>query len=346
MKKIISAVLACTLAVGLTACTFKTPETVGSIGSTTFSAGTYLMKQLSAVSSAMELADGADTVKDMLAAQLTLEDGTTQKGSDFVAADTLENMQYEAAVESEFAACGLELDADTAAQIKAQAAQMWSVYSETYKQNGIGQAAVERSVEMSVKAGMVFDEKYKDLPDAECRSWLKENAAAGYVLELPLINTQSFSFADEETTEKINALAEDAAADLRGGKTVEEIADDYLGETYDLLGMEYTEEMQSAGSALFLPSTFASYGDEYRETVMGLKNGEVTVMNMGTSILVFMKDDAENVYSMEEIRSGYGIVTEMKSEEFNEAMTAEGAAMPHALDAKAMGIYKASNVVL
>ena len=346
MKKIISAVLACALAAGLTACTFKSPETVGSIGETTFTGGRYLMSQMSAVNDAMDLAESGASVKDMLSAELTLEDGTTQKGSDYVAQRTLEDLQYIAAVESRFASLGLEMDEASIAGAKQQADQLWNAYSDTYTANGVGQATVQASVETAFRAGLVFDELYGNTPDAECRAWLAENAAAGFGIQLPLINTQTYAYADDEAEAGIKDLAEKARDALAGGQSAADAADEFAAEAYALLDMEYTAGQQGDGKLLFMPASLESLGEENKNTLMALKNGEAAVVNLGTSLLVFLRADAEEVYDLESIKTGYSLLSEMKGEEFTEAMVAEGAALSNALDSKAMAAYKAENTVI
>ena len=86
MKKIASAVLACTMAASLAGCTITSPENVGSIGDTTFSAGSYLLAQYSAVNQLMDLVDDTSaTVKQALKTDVTTDEGETMPGSEFVA---------------------------------------------------------------------------------------------------------------------------------------------------------------------------------------------------------------------------------------------------------------------
>ena len=93
MKKLASAVLACAVAASLAGCTIKSPESVGSIGDTQFSAGNYLLAQYSAVNQLMNLVDDSSaTVKKALNTDVTTDDGETMKGSEFVAKISLENL--------------------------------------------------------------------------------------------------------------------------------------------------------------------------------------------------------------------------------------------------------------
>lgn len=347
MKKIVSAVMACAMAASLTACTFKSPETVGSLGDTQITGGMYLVSQLSALMDAENLADGAKTAKDVLAAQLTLEDGTTQKGSDFVAAKTMENLQYMAGVDAEFASRGLEMDAVLAAQAKAQADQIWSYSSSLYSENGIGLQTVQKNMETSAKASMVFDDMYADVTDAECRSWLAENAVSGMAISLPMYNLQDYSVSvSDETRDEIRKLAESARKDLEAGKIITDIENDYIAKAYELVGMEYTAGAEGNAGAILMPGDMDMYGADFREAVTALKNGEAAAVDMGSGMLVFCRSDAEDVYDLETIKESYSLLNEMKSEEFYDAMVAAGAALQNKLDSKAMAAYKAANAKL
>lgn len=347
MKKMISAVMACALAASLTACTFKTPETVGSIGSTEIPGGVYLVSQLSALMDAESMADGAETAKDVLAAQLTLEDGSTQKGSDFVAAKTLENLQYMAGVDAEFASRGLELDETLIEQAKAQAEQVWSYSSSLYSENGVGLQSVQKTMETSAKASMVFDEMYADVSDAEYRSWLAENAVAGMAVSLPLYNMQDTSASvSDEVRDEIRKMAENVRKDLEAGRIITDIESEYIAKAYDMVGMEYNiGEMSNAGTIL-MPDSMEYYGADFRDAVTALKNGEAAAVDMGSGMLVFCRSDAEDIYDLETIKERYSLLNEMKSEEFNDAMIAAGAALENKLDSKAMNTYKAANAKL
>lgn len=355
MKKIASTVLACAVAASLAGCTIKSPETVGSIGDTEFTAGTYLLAQYSAVNSLMNLAEDSSSVKEALKSEVTAEDGETMQGSEFVEKETLENLQYTAGLEAAVAERGLTLTDDELEQVDTLTEQIMSYYENVYAQNGIGEKTIRETYQRNLLYSDLFDAVYgeggeREVSDADKQTWLDENAVAGDVIVLPLTNTDDSTYeVSDEAEDAVRELAQTAADELAGGADLQETASAALAAAYGQLGMEYSEEddlSANISNLMIMPSELTYYGTDFETAVGEMTVGEASVIDRGTSLWVFLKKNAGDVKTLEEVEGSYDLVSLMKSEDFTAELTAAGAAMENDLDSSAMSAYKAENIKL
>lgn len=356
MKKIASAVLACAMAASLAGCTIKSPESVGSIGDTEFSAGSYLLAQYSAVNQLMNLVDDSSaTVKQALKTEVTTDEGETMAGSDFVAQKTLENLEYTAGLEAALSAHNIELTDDQLSQIDSLTEQTMQNYGDLYAENGIGEKTVREAYRRSLAYTSLFSAVYGDdgeqpLSDSDKKAWLDENSVAGDVLILPLTNTDDSEHeVSDDDKDAVRALAQEAADKLNAGGSMEDVAGDTLSAAFGLVGMDYdaeTDLSSNQSSVVIMPSELTYYGTDFQDAVEAITTGKAAAIERGNSMWVFLRRNASEVKELSELESSYDLPRLIKGEEFTQELTDAGAAMENKLDQSAMNAYKASKVKL
>lgn len=356
MKKIASAVLACTMAVSLAGCTITSPESVGSIGDTTFSAGSYLLAQYSAVNQLMDLVDDSSaTVKQALKTDVTTDEGETMPGSEFVAQKTLENLEYSAGLDAALTARSIQLTDDQLSQIDSLTQQTMQNYGDLYAENGIGEKTVREAYRRNLAYTTLFSAVYGDdgeqpISDSDKTAWLNENAVAGDVLVLPLTNTDD---TDHEVTDDdkdaVKALAQEAADKVNAGTVLDDVAADTLSAAFGLVGMEFDAEADlsaNKNSLVIMPDEMSYYGETFRTAVSELANGKAAAFEQGSSMWVFLRRPACEVKTLSELAASYDLPRLIKNEDFTNQLIAAGAAMENHLDQSAMNAYKAEKVKL
>ena len=356
MKKIASAVLACTMAASLAGCTITSPETVGSIGDTTFSAGSYLLAQYSAVNQLMDLVDDSSaTVKQALKTDVTTDEGETMPGSEFVAQKTLENLEYSAGLDAALTARSIQLTDDQLSQIDSLTQQTMQNYGDLYAENGIGEKTVREAYRRNLAYTTLFSAVYGDdgeqpLSDSDKTAWLNENAVAGDVLVLPLTNTDDSTHeVSDADKDAVRALAQEAADKLSAGAALDDVAADTLSAAFGLVGMEFDAEADlsaNKNSLVIMPDEMSYYGETFRTAVSELANGKAAAFEQGNSMWVFLRRPASEVKSLSELAASYDLPRLIKNEDFTNQLIAAGAAMENHLDQSAMNAYKAEKVKL
>ena len=345
-KKILAAAAAFALALNLVGCTMTTPATVGTIGDVEIPAGLYLLHQYNAYQDAAALTQDEDVLK----ATLTLGDGSEHNGADYVAEKTMENLERYAAVEAKFSELNGELSEDEQAYADSQTEGMWASYKDTLEANGIGKAAVQAYSENTVKDSLLVELLYspegtEPVADADLWSYMEENFRVGSYVVLPMVNTTDMSMLDEDGQAQMKAIADAMMAELKDGKAMLDVAKAHLPEALPLIGQEYAEENlpNFVSQLIYTPSSAESFGEAVSEGVLASKPGDVKLMQDGAMYMVYQAQDLHTVYPDLEMLRPTGLM-EMKGEELDTMLAESGAAMEHALDAKAMKTYSAKNI--
>lgn len=345
MKKAAAFAAAALLCVSLFGCTIKSPSTVGSIGGVEIPAGVYLLAQYNAYEQA---ASRVEDSKKVLTS--TIKD-SEQTGAEYVAAETLKFIELYAAVEKRFAELGGELTEAQQATVDSQTETLWGQSQESYEKNGIGRASLERHVANVVKQDALLDMIYgqeggSSVSDAELSAWVEENYVRADYLTLPLIDFTNYVMLTDEQTTRMQALADGTAVKVNGGQALAELAEATLKEAYGITGGEYSDNVldSSLGSTTFSPSQMSYYGEEAEKAMKAAKPGQATVVNIGTSLLVLVRQEKVLTADspLESIRSS--ALSAMKAEELESELRAEGAAADHQLAESAMNTYSAKKV--
>lgn len=373
-RKPISLTLAAALAASLAGCALSTPATVGRIGEIEIPAGVYLLTQYNAYStaaSAAALEDGQTTsdVGAVLKAEATGTIGdeeVTASGEEYLARLTQRDLEYYAAVETEFAAMGGALSDEELAGAKEDAESIWSANGELYQANGIGKESLETYLCTAQKGAALLEMKYGDdgatpVADEVYEDYLEQDCLYLDSVEFPVFDYATYTLADEDQKQQIMDIAGEFAEALNDEKvplsaaeivsgTVTPMAGDYLTRAMDVMGVEFNtgDTAYYVGSQLLLDSDLARYddgegGNTLRDAIAEAGN-DWTVVDLTTSIIVARKNDPFKGHDLADLKQEYGLLSAVKGEELQDELYAQGAALPHSLDQGAMNTYKAANI--
>ena len=212
-KKLIALVCALALAVGLVGCSLSTPDSVGTIGEVDIPSGLYLLAQFDAYQTAADLASDdqdATKVSSFLKATITVDDATGETAvvSDYVAQKTLENLESYAAIETRFDELGGVLTLDEETQADSYASQLMEQNGEA---NGIGLDTLKRFERILIKSNDLLEMCYgtdgeAPVSDAELTSHLEDEMVYIRYVVVPLYNTSTFAFADNDQSAQMLEL--------------------------------------------------------------------------------------------------------------------------------------------
>ena len=231
-KKLLALICALALVFSLVGCTISAPDTVGSIGDFEITSGMYLLAQYGAYQQAAQLA-GTDQdttdVKAFLKETITTDSdsGETAVVSDYVAQKTQETLETLAAVDARFKALGGEMTDEQLSTADRYAQQMMDQYGDTYTANGIGLETVKAYERLQVEHTALLDMVYgpdgeTPVEDDELTSHLDDSMYEICYISIPLYNTSTYAFADDDQKAEMLKLAQAAADSVNaaGGETV------------------------------------------------------------------------------------------------------------------------------
>lgn len=373
-RKLVSLGLAAALLASLGGCAVTTPATVGRIGEVEIPAGIYLLTQYNAystVANLVELGEGETTtdVKAVLAAEANGAIGdeeVTASGKEYLARLTLRGLEYYAAVETTFAELGGSLDEETIAAVEANADSLWETNGDLYAANGISEETLKNYLLLDEKMDQILRIQYGDdgltpVADSEYTDFLQNECYYIDSIEFPLIDYNTYTFADEDTTADIEALAADCAKDLNAAlapakdgdatmAAMTDAANTYLPQAFEAMGATFNEEETAfyAMSGLYTPSALLGYDDSEGGNAitdpLDEADGDWVSANTGMMVMVGRKVDPLGREKLEDLKANYDLLSEVKGTDLQNDLYAQGAALAHELDQGAMDTYKASNI--
>ena len=363
-KKLLALVCALALTVSLVGCALSTPDTVGKIGDFEVTSGLYLLAQYDAYQQAAQLADSEqDTskVNSFLKATITTDSdtGETAVVKDYVAQKTLETLQTLAAVDARFTELGGELTEEQKSAADSYAQQLMDNYGDTYTANGIGLETLKLFQQLQYKHTLLLDLVYgKDgetpVEDGELTEHLDSTMYEIGFITVPLYNTGTFAFATDDQKAEMLSLAQKAA-------------DSYNANAPEDTSSQLTAFNSIASSALTgicavldaeVPSTSTLQTDLLSEsdltdaftqegaadTLRGLAYGQAAAIQYsGYALMLAVRLDPLSVSTLDALRSQ--ILSDMKGEELDDALSAYGAQMASTLSSSAMGKLPAAKIV-
>ena len=364
-KKLIALFCALALAVGLVGCSLSTPDSVGTIGEVDISSGLYLLAQFDAYQTAADLASDdqdATKVSSFLKATITVDDATGETAvvSDYVAQKTLENLESYAAIETRFDELGGVLTPDEETQADSYASQLMEQNGDLYKANGIGLDTLKRFERILIKSNDLLEKCYgtdgeTPVSDAELTSHLEDEMVYIRYVVVPLYNTSTFAFADDDQSAQMLELAQTAAesynAAIPDGASAQTSAFSAavtaaLPDIYAVLDSEPSSDASSLSTALLgsdnINATFSEEGTA--DAVRALKPGEAAAVQYNAaSIILMMRIDPLQVSTLDALRTQ--ILSDMKGDELEDALTAYGSTLENNLSTSAMNKMPASKIV-
>ena len=369
--KLFSLGMAAAMLLALAGCAMSTPSTVGSIGGVEIPAGIYLLAQYNAyntASSAADLATGetANDVKAVLKAECTGTIGdeeVTATGSEYVAKLTARALEYYAAVEKEFDELGGTLDDAATAEAANTADSLWTSNGDLYTANGIAKSTVETYLLNAQKAKAILKLVYgtdgsAPVSEQEYTDYVNNDCYYVEAVQFPLVNYSTYSMADDDQKAQIMATAETCMAQLNEQATAETATNSalytaamtYVPQAMSVLGsdMDASQAVYYASSQLYTPSDLTRYGsDEYNNLTDPLDEAGMntwTTIDLGTTVLVARHIDPFKTYTVEQLNDMYDLLSAMKSDELQDKLYADGAALDHDLNSGAMSTYSASKI--
>ena len=361
-QKLLALVCALTLVVSLAGCVISTPDTVGSIGDYEISSGLYLLAQYDAYQKAADLASSdqdAANVKAFLKQTITVDSdsGETATVSDYVARKTLENLQTYAATELRFDELGGQLTAEEEQQADSYAQQLMDQYGDTYKANGIGLETVQHFERILLKSNDLLTLVYGNggetpVSDADLTEHLENNMVELAYYVVPLYNTSTYAFADDDQKAQMLTLAQQAATavNLASNESASEqvsalnaAAQAALPDIYAVLGSTPSDtnvQTELLGSST-LDSTFTQ--DGAADTIRNLAYGQAAAVQYSSyGLMMLVRLDPLDADTLDSLRAQ--ALSDMKSGELQDSLQSYGAQLPHALDSAAMKKMPASKI--
>ena len=369
--KLFSLGMAASMLLALGGCAMSTPANVGSIGGVEIPAGVYLLAQYNSYNTASGLADlatgeTANDVKVVLKAQCT---GTingeevTTDGADYISQLTTHAIEYFAAVEKEFDELGGVLDDAATAEAANSADSLWNSNGDLYTANGISKSTVETYLLNAQKAKAILNLTYgadgtSPVTEAEYTDYVNNDCYYVETVQFPLVNYSSYSLATDDQKSQIEDIAAQCLAELNEQATAETASNsalytaamNYVPQAMSAMGstIESAQAVYYAGSKLYTPDDLSSFGgDGYNNLTDPLDEiplGTWTTIDLGTPLLVARRIDPLKTYTVDQLNSMYDMLTSMKSDEIQDKLYADGAALEHNLDSSAINTYSASKI--
>lgn len=364
-QKLLALVCALALVVSLAGCVISTPDTVGSLGDYEISSGLYLLAQYDAYQKAADLASSdqdAANVKAFLKQTITVDSdsGETATVSDYVARKTLENLQTYAATGLRFDELGGQLTAEEEQQADSYAQQLMDQYGSTYTANGIGLETLKAFERIQLKHTLLLTLVYgpdgeSPVDDSDLTEHLDSQMYELAYVNIPLYNTSTFVFASDDQKAQMLQLAQAAAAscsETQDGSVSEQVsalhsaASAALPDIYAVLDSTPAEDASNVQTELLTESdlTDAFTQDGAADAVRGLVYGEAAAVQYNVaSIILMMRIDPLQVSTLDALRTQ--ILSDMKGDELEDALTAYGSTLENNLSTSAMNKMPASKIV-
>lgn len=364
-KKLLALVCALVMIFSLASCGLSTPDTVGKVGDFEVSSGLYLLAQFSAYQQAAQLAgkdqDTTD-VKAFLKATITTnaDSGETAVVQDYVADKTLETLRTFAAIDARFAELGGELTAEQTQVADNYAQQLMDQYGSTYTANGIGLETLKAFERIQLKHTLLLTLVYgpdgeSPVDDSDLTEHLDSQMYELAYVNIPLYNTSTFVFASDDQKAQMLQLAQAAAAscsETQDGSVSEQVsalhsaASAALPDIYAVLDSTPAEDAASVQTELLTESDLigAFTQDGAADAVRGLVYGEAAAVQYNAaSIILMMRIDPLQVSTLDALRTQ--ILSDMKGDELEDALTAYGSTLENDLSTSAMNKMPASKIV-
>ena len=363
-KKILALICAMALVLSLGGCVISTPDTVGTIGDVKITSGLYLLAQYNAYQSAANLASSdqdATNVKSFLKETITTDSdsGETATVSDYIASETQKNLELYAAVETRFDELGGQLTEAEESQADSYASQLMDQYADTYKANGIGLETLKRFERILIKSSDLLDLVYGQngetpVSDADLTSYLESDMVELAYYTIPLYNTSTYAFADDDQKDEVLALAQEAVANYTASAAAGDASaqltqfsaavSSKLDDIYAVLGgtPSSTDPQTELLGSSSIDSAFTAEGSA--DAIRALKNGDATAVQYSSlALIVALRMDPLTLTTLDNVRDQ--VLSNMKSDELSDALAAYGAELTHNLDSSAMSKLPAKKIV-
>ena len=244
-------------------------------------------------------------------------------------------------------------------QADSYASQLMEQNGDLYKANGIGLDTLKRFERILIKSNDLLEMCYgidgeTPVSDAELTSHLEDEMVYIRYVVVPLYNTSTFAFADDDQSTQMLELAQTAAescnAAIPDGASAQTSAFSAavaaaLPDIYAVLDGEPSSDASSLSTALLgsdnIDATFSEEGTA--DAVRALKPGEAAAVQYSSyALMMLVRLDPLDADTLDSLRAQ--ALSDMKSGELQDSLQSYGAQLPHALDSAAMKKMPASKI--
>ena len=233
-------------------------------------------------------------------------------------------------------------------------------YADTYKANGIGLETLKRFERILLKSNDLLELVYGQngetpVSDADLTSHLETSMYELAYYAIPLYNTSTYAFANDDQKAEMLSLAQ-AAVDSYNATAPDDAAAQFaafnaaasnaLSGIYAVLDSTVPDNSTTSlqtellGNST-LDSTFTTEGSA--DAIRALHCGDaVAVQYSSLSLIMAVRLDPLDGSSLDAVRSQ--VLSDLKSDELADALADYGASMEHHLDAPAMNKLPASKI--
>ena len=233
-------------------------------------------------------------------------------------------------------------------------------YGSTYTANGIGLETLKAFERIQLKHTLLLTLVYgpdgeSPVDDSDLTEHLDSQMYELAYVNIPLYNTSTFVFASDDQKAQMLQLAQAAAAscsETQDGSVSEQVsalhsaASAALPDIYAVLDSTPAEDAASVQTELLTESdlTGAFTQDGAADAVRGLVYGEAAAVQYNAaSIILMMRIDPLQVSTLDALRTQ--ILSDMKGDELEDALTAYGSTLENDLSTSAMNKMPASKIV-
>ena len=257
------------------------------------------------------------------------------------------------------AGLGGVLTPDEETQADSYASQLMEQNGDLYKANGIGLDTLKRFERILIKSNDLLEMCYgtdgeAPVSDAELTSHLEDEMVYIRYVVVPLYNTSTFAFADNDQSAQMLELAQTAAESCNAatpdGASAQTSAFSAavaaaLPDIYAVLDSEPSSDASSLSTALLgsdnIDATFSEEGTA--DAVRALKPGEAAAVQYSSyALMMLVRLDPLDADTLDSLRAQ--ALSDMKSGELQDSIQSYGAQLPHALDSAAMKKMPASKI--
>lgn len=311
------------------------------IDGTDIPAGVYLLMQYQAyLSAAQELENASDNV-------LTSEiEG--QKGSDWIHAETLENLKQYVYTDKKFAEKGLSFTEEEQNSMNTQVDQIWSYNEAVLTANGVGKESYRKAYENDQKYSKLR-EAYGDDPvnavsDEDAKAYMDETYVRVHVLSLPMAGSD-YSALPDDKAQLVRDRANEVNEALKSGKTLDEVGEDAVKDAFEICEREYTENLlNNYMTKMFLSHETAGYDQEFLDGMFDANVGDSEIDESSGVPMVYQK--IPNYESDEDFAENWreAVLGDIHGIAFTEEVEAAVAAYTVNENASAVNTYSPSKI--
>ena len=257
------------------------------------------------------------------------------------------------AVEREFSKAGLAFDDEYLKAIDASAGNAYNSYKTMYESNGISESSLRLQTENSAQKQLLFESIYAKggtaaVSEAELKAAFKEKYVKANYMQIP--KPTDFEIPEGKTREEMAAetkkVAEEYAERLRNGETVEDLAYEYeLSKAEEDEKDTVTKPEEGSRTLIVNENSRATYGDFVVDSLFATAEGKTVVYENDTVFFVVNRIDIlADAEDFEDYQTA--VLYLLKSEEFENNITAKAAELDVKANQKAISRYKVEKLVV